>query len=327
VRVLLVCLVLGLAGLAGCTDFSEYEPTNQIGLVRIDIAAPVVSTGSVTLTVLSTLDNLAAPSGQLNLTVRAFDLATNMLVATTRVEVGQLEKDRAKEVAATLVLPRTSGYRIEIAVGQDGRTVQEGTVTVNNVMALEPTVYDTGLRISEVDVQVLDAKDAQVRIKASTYLTNEGAQASRPLRLQIKARELSTGVLADEKWVDLAAVPPDATRIATTELVMPDEFNYELLAYIWDGDIIVERGHHKVQFLHTYTQDTTQKLVVTNADISLFKPGPGGGGDFAYDGDGRGDYYGGAPSYTGSPTTPGPGFLAVLAVLAVTLILWRRYKR
>lgn len=318
-RVVAVVACLVALGLAGCTDFSKEAPGNQIGLVRIDVAAPVVSTGQVTLAVISTLDNLEAPSGELNLTVRAYDLATNMLTATARADVGVMEKDQSKEVTVHLELPRVSGYRIEVAVGQAGRIVQRGEVQVSNVLALEPTVFDTGLRIGDVDVEVLETTGGKVRVKASTYLTNEGGQTSRPLRLQLKARELSTGILADETWSDLAAVPADGTRIATTELVLPDEFNYELLAYIWDGDVIVERGQGKVQFLPTYTQDTTQKLVVTNPDISNFRR------------DADQDYAGAptnSPYYgTNAPTTtPGPGLLLIVAALAVGLILWRRSR-
>ncbi|MCA1819444.1 MAG: hypothetical protein ABR562_01385 [Thermoplasmatota archaeon] len=309
-RGVLVCVVVAVA-LAGCTDFSGYKPSNQLGLVRIDVAAPVVSTGQVQLDVIATLDNLAAPSGELNLTVKAFDVTTNMLIATAHADVGAMEKDRSKEVKVRLALPRISGYRIEVAVGQAGRIVQRGQVQVSNVVALEPTVYDTGLRIGDVDVQVIEAKDAKVRVKASTYLTNEGGHDSRPLRLQLRAREVSTGVLADEKWVDLAAVPADATRIAATELLLPDDFNYELLAAIWDGDVVVERGQGKVQFLPTYSQNATDHLVVTNPDISHFISGTGGAPT------------GGNRAGAGA-ATPGPGVAAVMAALAVSLFLLRR---
>ena len=48
-RVVMAIALLLAVGLAGCTDFSKEAPGNQIGLVRIDVAAPVVSTGQVTL--------------------------------------------------------------------------------------------------------------------------------------------------------------------------------------------------------------------------------------------------------------------------------------
>lgn len=323
----LAWLASALLVLPGCTDF-DAPGQNRIGITGIDVAAPVVSAGSVTLAVATTLDNLAARSGALNLTVKAFDGGSGMLVSTARAAVGVLEEDKSKEVVVRLELPRTSAYRIEVLVEQDGRQVQQGTVQVSNLQALEPTLYDTGLRVAAIDVQVQDTKDGRVELRCPVYLTNEGGAASRPLRLQLKAREVSTGILADEQWQDVTPIGRDQTRIQTLHITVPEHFNYALQAFLWDGDVIVEHGDGQVQLLPTYTKPADQQLVVTTPDVSVFRDsfeadavsGAGGRG-------GPTAYYGGDEKATGASSTPGievPLLLAALAGCALALRAWRR---
>jgi hypothetical protein len=319
---------LSLALLAGCTDFNAQPPgpQNRIGIIGIDVSAPVVSAGSVTLAVATTLDNLEAPSGSLNLTVKAYDGGSSMLVRTGRSTVGALAKDKSKEVTISLELPRSVSYRIEVLVEQDGRQVQMGTVQVSNLAALEPTLYDTGLRVASIDVEVKDTKDGHVSLRCPVYLTNEGATASRPLRLQLKAREVSTGILADEQWQDVGPIGRDQTRIQTVLVSVPDKFNYALQAFLWDGDVIVEHGQGQVQLLPTYTKPADQQLVVSNPDISLFRnaaldrdAASGGGGA------GQSAYYGGERPVSSTTQTPGLGLpILAVALAGCALVLRRR---
>lgn len=317
-RVAVAALVLLLSG---CTDFEAEKPENRIGILSIDVAAPEVAAGTVQLEVTTTLDNLQAESGRLQVQVKAFDADTNMLVANGTAEVGAMQADQSKAVPIRLALPRSSGYRMEVLVHQDGRIVQRGEVTVANLQGLEPTLYDTGLRIMQIDTQVLGTADGRVKVRCPVYITNEGGQASRALRLQLKAREVSTSILADEAWLDVPSVGRDQTAVHEVELEMPDEFNYALEAFIWDGPVIVERGEGKVQFLPTYTEQPGTRLKVSNPDISRFidrgEPAAGGSGYGS-------DYYG------GGTTTSTPGLelpAAALGLLLVVLALrWRKTR-
>lgn len=309
--------------LSGCTDFhaQALAPQNRIGIVGIDVSAPVVSAGSATLAVATTLDNLEAASGTLNLTVKAFDTGSGMLVATAKAAVGSLAKDKSKEVPVRLDLPRTSDYRIEVLVEQDGRRVQSGTVQVANLRALEPTLYDTGLRVASIDVQVQDDKAGRVALRCPVYLTNEGADTSKALRLQLKVREVSTGILADEQWLDVAPIGRDQTQIEPVQVSVPEHFNYALQAFLWDGNVIVGHGDGHVQLLPNYTKPADQQLVVSAPDVSVFRV-PGQTADA-----GSGAYFGGSrPTATPTSATPGPGVpLLLVALAAVGLAV--RFRR
>jgi hypothetical protein len=329
---LAACVVIGL--LAGCTDFDKKPEglTNRIGIISIDVAAPEVSTGTVVLAVTTTLDNLQAESGVLRLELKAFDTETNMLTTNGTAEVGAITKNTSKPVEVRLHVPRSAGYRIEVQVYQDGRIVQQGRVTVLNLEALEPTLYDTGLRIAQIDTEVLDATDGRVRVRCPVYITNESGQASRPLRLQLKAREVSTSILADEQWLDIGAVGRDETSVSELQLSMPDGFNYALEAFIWDGPVIVERGSGKVQFLPTYEEPADARIKVSDPDISVFAAnqhasylGIPGGSSAVGDSGHAPVYYGGDNSSTPPPaTTPGLAVPLVAAALAAAALILRR---
>ncbi|HET6398828.1 MAG TPA: hypothetical protein VFH47_04675 [Candidatus Thermoplasmatota archaeon] len=320
-RPVAVVLALSCAALlGGCTDFEEGPARNQVGIIRVDVAAPVVTAGTVQLDVQVTLDNVAARSGQLNLTVKAFDTTTGMLVATVPRPVGEMPKDRSKTVSIPVTVSRDASYRIEVLLHQDDRLVQRAQVQASNLRNLEPTEYDTGLRIDAIDVQVQDVKDGRATLRCPVYLTNEAGAASRALRLQVKAREVSTGLIADEEWVDVASIGPDRTRPVNVVLQVPDDFNYELQAFLWDGDVIVERGTGRVQLLPTYTEPQGQRVTVTNPDISLFREP---GGDYLFDGSRpRAD-----PGYQDTDeegATPGPSLALLGLALAVAAIAFRR---
>lgn len=317
--------------LAGCTDFDREPdgPANRIGILSIDVAAPEVSTGTITLVVTTTLDNLEAESGVLQVQVKAFDSATNMLAANATAQVGAIAKDTSKAIPIPLSLPRASGYRLEVLIHQDGRIVQEGSVAVSNLEALEPTIFDTGLKVAQIDAQVLDLDGGRVRVGCTVYITNEAGTASRPLRLQLKAREVSTSILADEEWLDVPSVGRDETAAHRLELEVPDDFNYALEAFIWDGPVIVERGMGKVQFLPTYEAPNNTQLKVTNPDISVFDADGRrfGFGDAAYGSGGGPSYYGGGPSTTSSAATPGFTLPILVASLAGAVLLLRRRSK
>lgn len=285
--------------LSGClNEFDEPQTPNFLRISGIDVSAPIVKSGTMTLAVNVSLDNTEASSQDIRLVVKAYDQSTGFLVTTNTADVGVIPEDRTIAVEVHLDVPRSSGYRIQVQVFEDDQLTLQGTVTASNIDALEPNVFDTGLRISTMDFIVRNVTGARVEIAAKVYVTNEDAAASQPLDMQVKAREVSTGLLADERWTQIPSVGTEETVPSEVTLDVPDEYNYVVEAILWDGNIIVERGSQPVQLLPNFTKDPEQDIVVTNPDVDDFVRGPD---------QGRGSI----------ETTRAPGVGALLATMAV----------
>jgi hypothetical protein len=293
---------------SGCLNsFQDPIPPHVMRISGIDVAAPTVSSGTVDLVVNVTLDNTGGRSPPVRVQVKAFDTSTQLLVVTNDVSVGRLQKDETRSVSLAIRVPRASGYEIAVAIFEDERIVQTGSVRLNNVGGLERNLFDTGLRIADMDFLVRNVSASRAVIEAKIYVTNEARSASKALKMQVKARDVATGLLADEKWTDLASVQPEESKPTAVSLDIPGGHNYEVEAVLWDHEFIVERGHGKVQLLPTFTKPSGQDLVVSSPQISDFiRPQPGA---------------------TGQTKTPGLGALAVLGVLVACILIRRSLVR
>ncbi len=305
-------LLVPILLLAGCiNEFEDPAPQHYMRISGIDVSAPTVTSGQVELLVAVSLDNTAAKSPEVELQVKAFDTATQLLVTSNQTTVGAIEKDKTEVVEIGLWVPRVSSYRLDVLVSEDGRTVQRGSVQVGNVVALERNLFETGLSISEMDFLARNVSGSRVTIAAKIYITNEGSAPSKELRMQVKAREVSTALLADEAETVVEAIGPEATETAEVELNVPGGYNYQVEAVLWDGEFIVERGAGNVQLLPNFTKPKGQDLIVSTPRIDDFvnTPPEGAGG--------------GAPTMS---RTPGPGLLVAIVGLATVAILVSRRK-
>jgi hypothetical protein len=271
----------------------------------------VVKSGSLVLAVNTTLDNAEAKSGDIRLVVKAYDQATGLLAATVESHVGPIPQDKTVATEVLVDVPRTGGYRLEVLVYQDDRLALTGVVTASNLDALAPNVFDTGLRISTIDFIVRNVTGQRVAVTAKVYVTNEGAAASKPLTMQVKAREISTGILADEKEEPLDPVAPEETHAVDVLLSVPDQYNYRVEAVLWDANVIVERGAGTVQLLPNITKDPDQEIVVTDPRVE----------DFVREDRERGQIGG------DETRTPGPGLVAAASAVALALVIHRRMTR
>ena len=294
--------------LAGCTDFDEGQE-NYVFVQGIDVSAPEVGSGRIVLLINATIDNSLARSGDLRLLTKAFDQSTGLLVEQVATTVPPLGKEETRIVSTRLDLARAPGFRLQVDLYQEEKVIRGATLDVSNLDRLEPNLYDTGLRIAAMDFEVLGTAGNRTTVRSTVYLTNEGREGSRPLSLQLKAREVSTSLLAAQVWAQVGSVAMDATRAYNATLTLPDGYNYAVEAVLWDNDIIVERGVGHVQFAPTAILDPGQKVVVTRPNLDDFAGGQGVSDD------------------EDSASTPGPGLVLVLAALAVAAAALRRMSR
>lgn len=320
-RWVLILAVLLAATAAGCLrDFEDPQERSRLSIADVDVAAPKVTTGTVTLDVSPTLVNGGDETGEVNITIKAYDGQTGLLQDRTSVSLGTVPEETTVSPTLTVEVPREHGARIRVEVHESDQLRQTGRVTVSNLAGLDSTVHDTPLGIGEMDFLVRgvsggNGSNQEVRIETRVYLTNEGDGASDPVRMQVRAREADTSLLGDEAWTRVPAVPPEATRLASVNLTVPDEHNYVVQVALWQDDFVLERGRGIVQLLPREVQQEGEEIVVSDPDVEDFvQPGAdrGAGGDR-----GAGD----APDGGGQGAAPGPGTaLAAAAVLAAALL-------
>ena len=309
---LLTALAVGATALlAGC---SSHSGSGGLAISAIDLSAPEVGAGHVLLAVNVTLaDAGKAAAGDL-LRAKAYDVSTGFLATTQEVPLAK-GLPAAKPVTLLVELPRQGTYRLDVQLLHGGKAVGAGSVDLRDLSRLQPTLHATGLRI-DLDFQLAAANATRTDVVASAYLTNEARAASHPLSLQLKARDLRTGLVAAQVWAPVGAIGPDETRQANATMNVALGRDYDVEAVLWDGSVIVERGVGRV------------------ALSSLAPPLPAGGASSDPRGtvasSPAGDLVFGQPSIAppasqgGKSSAPGLGLVAVVGVLAGAGLLLRR---
>lgn len=323
-RLIAVVLLVALP-LAGC--LREYEDPHALRIVTVDLRSADVLSQDVLLNVTTTLDNRGGgKSGDLRVQAKAYSEDTGFLVAENETMVGTLSGDTTRAVSLSVLIPRQGNARIDVALFEDGQGTERASVSARNLGALEPAVLDTGLRVRDMDFLVrnvsTEGNRTRAQIQSDLYVTNEGSAPSEDLRIQVKAREISTGLIGDIAWVDSGSVPTGSTVLRSTNLTVADGYNYAIEALTWRGDVVVARNEGTVQLAPTFTQPKDQELVTTNPNVNDFLTGTPSSPTYS------GDYGGGYPEgAVASPRVPGFGALAGLAAAALAAVVLARRRR
>lgn len=326
-RAALLASLLALSGaLAGCLQ--EFEDPHHVRIVGVDLAPASVLSQDVVLNVTSTLDNRGGgASGELKLVAKAYSEESGFLVAENETRVGRLAGDTTMPVGTFLRVPRAGAIRIDVSIFEDEQGLQSASVSARNLGALDPQVLDTGLRVRDMDFLVRNVTTegnlTRARIQADLYVTNEGDAASEDLRVQVKAREIQTRLVADVAWIETGSIPPGATVIRSADLTVADDYNYLIEVVTWRGDVVVARNEDTVQLAPTFVKPTDQELVTTNPNVNDFlQKGNQLTSPTSYEGDF-------AAGRSAEPAVPGPGAAAALLALVVAflVVLARRRSR
>lgn len=338
----LFALVAPLA-LGGCLN--QFEDPHHVRIVNVDLQPDTVLSQDVLLNVTATLDNRGGgASGGIRLGVKAYSEESGFLVAENETQVGVIAGDTTRPVSLGLKVPRLGNVRVDVTVFEDEQGKERASISARNLGALEPGVLDTGLRVRDMDFLVQNVTSegnrTQARIQTDLYVTNEGRDASENLRVQVKAREVSTRLVADVAWIETSSVPTGSTIIRSTNLTVADGYNYAIEVLTWRGDgrsascgdaaadgcggIVVARNEGIVQLAPTFTRSKDMEVITTNPNVNDFLSSP-----TAQRTDGAS--YGGNPSdglSAPSPRVPGFGAgAALVAALVVGLLFAKRRRR
>jgi hypothetical protein len=238
---LLLCLAV-LAFSAGCLKDSSVEVTG------ISVGAEKVTGAEVTLNVTTEIQNYyGVSSGISRVQLKAYDTSSGLEVAEKTSDAGFLGIRGSGSVSQTIVLPRTGSYRLVSTVLENGQRKGQGEKTVYNLERLTPDIQETGLSISDIDFLVRTVAGDRATIQTDIYFTNDNPAPSGAFDIEVKAKEEDAKLLADKQRAHVESIQPDATRVSSVSLSVPDQYNYVVEVLVWKNETIVKRGEGNVR--------------------------------------------------------------------------------
>lgn len=121
---------------------------------------------------------------------------------------------------------------------------------VEGVGSLTPAYADTDVEfyrfgpgagdVPSIGYAIASSTNDSATLAVSTYLTNGGDEAAPDLRVEFKARQSGSNVVADTETVEVGAVEPGSTARPNVRLTVPSGDDYYLDAVLWTDDTVVE---------------------------------------------------------------------------------------
>jgi len=242
----LISITTAFAFGSGC--IRSFEEESSYNIRDMDISADHIGTAFVDLNVTTYIEKYNGDTAKnTSLLLKAYSRESGLLEAQKEVKLEMLKKGDTKSVSQTLSLPKTGGYDLRSVLFEENTQKSNGEIKIYNLDALPADVQDTGLEIPEMDFRVREVEDGKVFVESDIYLTNEGKEISRDLRMLVKVREMDAGLLTDKVWTQTGEIRPETTIIRSVNLTMPDQYNYIVEVLIWNNDTIVKRGESYIQ--------------------------------------------------------------------------------
>ncbi|MEI7857681.1 MAG: hypothetical protein WCH85_09280 [Methanomicrobiales archaeon] len=262
--VLLLCLTVLILS-AGCLKESG------VTVSSITVGAQNVTGADVTLNVTTDVQNTyGVSSGVSRVQLRAYDTGSGLVVAEQIGDAGYLGIRGSGSISQTLVLPRKGSYRLVSTVFENGQRKGQGEITAYNLERLTPDNQETGLTISDIDFLVKKVSGDRVDIQTDVYFTNDNRVASGPFEIEVKAKEEDARLLADKQRASVESIRPDATRVSSVTLSVPDQYNYVVEVLVWKNETIVKRGEGNVRLRPGMQVDKNTQFVTKQIETSKF---------------------------------------------------------
>ncbi len=318
VLAVLAVTVIGAALVPGAVaDRSEEVVEGDIRLQEITISDGRVGGETLELRTDVRLAHRRGVSENVTVEFRAVGLDSGLVTDSRTVDVGRVSGDHEVSVTEALTVERGGGYRVEAIVYRDGQRRAVGAKEVRGTGGLTPDYADSPVefhRFARGDLPVVEYSIAQAggnrsTLAVSTYLTNTGDAPAEGMRLVVKARQVESGIVADEQEVRVDGIEPGETATPETSLTVPSQYNYYLDAVLWVDGVIVDtaRAGASLDPTERVPANTTERDV--GLQVSDFEGGSG---------DGRPT---GEPEATPTPGEAGPGFGVVAALVALVAVL------
>lgn len=249
VGVLALTLAAGAIAVPGViADAPENVRPSELRVQQPSVAATDVGGQTVTLSLSSRLEHRGGTAENVTVVVRAIDTRTGLVETTATQSLGTIDGDRDVPYTTNLTVEREGGYRIETAVFADGRQAATHSGTVSNLDALVPesarsTVgfheFDGENGMSAINYRIDRVENNESTLNVTVDLTNTGDEAAGGVELRIRARQADSNVIADASTVQVGEIRPGRTRTVSTEITVPDGYDYWLDGILTADDVIV----------------------------------------------------------------------------------------
>ena len=244
VIVVFLVLIAVVATLGGGLERHEWS---EIQIADIDIAAEALGIAEVSLNVTTYLDNSGdAESGEIDIVVKAYDAATNLLVTSNQTNVGIIGGKETKSGSTSVKLPKSGGYKLQIVVFEDDKGIQRAETMIYGLTSLEPpsvakiAVREIDFFVEAVEVEREGARE-YVLINTTLYIDNLGKDVS-GLRALIKARDNETRLIADKGWKDLGVLKEGTTSLHYADLRVLNGRDYIVEVQIWQSERVIKES-------------------------------------------------------------------------------------
>ncbi|UPW00825.1 hypothetical protein M0R88_01670 [Halorussus gelatinilyticus] len=260
------------------TDPGPVRP-GHLSIQEVAIAPGAVSGGTATLQVDTRLEHRGGKSENVTVLVRAVHLDSGLVETTSETAVEPISGDREVSVVQNLSVERSGGYRVETVVYRDGARIAEGSKVVRGVGTLTPEYARTSVRfrwqggdgLPPIEYGVTEAGNDSATLDVSTFLTNEGDDASEELRVVVTARQADSNVVADRASVRVGTIRPGRTATPSVELTVPDEYNYYLDAVLWKDGVVVGTARSVANLNPTETVRANETVREVGIEVSDFE--------------------------------------------------------
>ena len=98
---------------------------------------------------------------------------------------------------------------------------------------------DTGAELAAITYRIVDVRDNASTLNVTTDLTNTGDETAGDVDLRVRARQADSNVIADSATVEVGEIRPSRTRTVSTELTVPDSYDYWLVGILSADGVIV----------------------------------------------------------------------------------------
>ncbi|MBN1324400.1 MAG: hypothetical protein JW986_10470 [Methanotrichaceae archaeon] len=268
-RFILLAMALVVLLLCGCIKTSE--ETAQLSVTGIDMTASKVRSSNVDFILTIYVRNYdSASTENTSLLLKVYDRRTDLLLEKVRIPIGSIGALRTIEILHNITLPRVGSYEIRVNAYEGERDMGGSYKRISNLEALLPEVKESGLAVAEMDILVRNASVGRVAIQTDIYFTNEASDPSSSYDVLVKARERDAGLLADKRWMKLEPIQPEKTIIASTNLTVPEGYNYLVEAMIWSNSTLVKTAQGLVQLREDLRLSDQERIVSRSVDAGAF---------------------------------------------------------
>ena len=242
---LLTLAIFAAIASSGCSESSD--SVKGLKIAEMDLSAEEVTGATVTINVTTYVENQGRlRSKNASIILKAYETKNNLLEARVRSELGPVEKGMTANLTNTLELPKKGSYRIEATIFEEDEKSSTASRTVYNLEGLTSDVDVMNVGIGGMDFMVKKAENETVQIQTDIYFTNVGPTMSPDYRIEVKAREVDSGLVADKKETNVGEIPPQGTVIRSVNLTVPDQYNYRAEVLIWRNSSVVGQGEGHV---------------------------------------------------------------------------------